>query len=113
MNLGSGNVPLKAPGDFAGPRGATVNVYIVDQPDVVKAGKSTAPALKLPRLPKHDKPVAMKADATDPVTMQKLSPTGKFRETRAVNPYNFNPHDTMSLLSNTGKLHITGKDANP
>ena len=117
LNLGSGDQALNLHENFAGPRGPVINVDIAQQPTLQNTGRSIDPQNPpihgvFPETPTPQHPIHMQGDATNLEQLSSLSPTGRFREIHAVNPYGFQPHNTAPLLNQTGVMHITGQDSN-
>lgn len=112
LHLGSGDQALNLQERFLGPRGPVINVDLRAQPNLALGGRAaTAPVLT--EFPGTGGPFHHQGDATDLNALRGFSPTGRFREIHAVNPYGFNPHTTFPLLSSTGRMFITGQNTNP
>lgn len=130
LHLGSGNQALSLRENFMGPRGPVINVDIARQPALEATGRAInaqAPHAVFPEFPPMQQPVRpgemtvvnpnhrpfyMQGDATDLAVLQQLSPTRRFREIHAVNPYGFHPHTTLPLLNPSGTMRITGQNTN-
>lgn len=127
LHLGSGDRALSLTENFMGPRGPVINVDLAAQPNLQNTGR-TAQRPVLPEFPPLQQPVRpgqmteinpterpfhLQADATNLGALSQLSPTGRFREIHAVNPYGFHPHSTLPLLNPSGTMHITGQANNP
>lgn len=118
LNLGSGDQALRPNEHFMGPRGPVINVDLAQQPTLQQTGREIDP-LQIPQhgiLPEiplpQDSPLHMQGNATNLQQLRQLSPTGRFREIHAVNPYGFQPQTTLPLLDPSGSMHITGQNTN-
>jgi hypothetical protein len=110
LNLGSGDKALHLNENFRGPRGPVINVDINPQPHLQDMGRPVVGAIHTE--PPNPVPLHTQADASNTKKLAQFSPTGRFREIHAINPYGFYPHDTFPLLAPGGSMYISGQEKN-